>query len=146
MSNSAIAWTAAHQDSLSITNFWSLFRLISIELVMSSNHLISCLPLLPDFNLSQHQDLFHWLSSSVLSSVPLHAIDISHFLFLYHCLGQLLVSRKSFLLDFPIYWHIIIDSSILWVFVSLWYQFHFWLRLSESPVFFSWLVLLKFAY
>ena len=35
-------WTAARQASLSITNSWSLLRLISIELVMPSNHLILC--------------------------------------------------------------------------------------------------------
>ena len=38
--------TAAHQASLSITNSWSLLKLMSIELVMPSNHLIFCLPLL----------------------------------------------------------------------------------------------------
>ena len=31
-------WTAAHQDSLSITNSWSLLELMSIESVMPSNH------------------------------------------------------------------------------------------------------------
>ena len=35
-------WNAACQASLSITNFWSLLKLISIELVMPSNHLILC--------------------------------------------------------------------------------------------------------
>ena len=42
-------WTAACQASLSITNSWSLLRLVSIKLVMPSNHLIFCrpLPLLP---------------------------------------------------------------------------------------------------
>ena len=39
-------WTAAHQASLSITNSWSLFKLMSIESVMPSNHLILCCPLL----------------------------------------------------------------------------------------------------
>ena len=39
-------WTAPHQASLSITSFWSLFKLMSIESVMSSNHLILCHPLL----------------------------------------------------------------------------------------------------
>ena len=39
-------WTAAHQPSLSITNSWSLLKLMSIELVMPSNHLILCHPLL----------------------------------------------------------------------------------------------------
>ena len=38
-------WTAAHQASLSITNSQSLPKLISIELVMPSNHLILCCPL-----------------------------------------------------------------------------------------------------
>jgi len=38
--------TAAHQPSLSITNSWSLPKLMSIESVMPSNHLILCRPLL----------------------------------------------------------------------------------------------------
>ena len=45
----ATPWTAALQASLSITNSESLLKLMSIELVMTSNHLILChpLPLLP---------------------------------------------------------------------------------------------------
>ena len=39
-------WTAARQASLSITNSWSLPKLISIKSVMPSNHLILCRPLL----------------------------------------------------------------------------------------------------
>ena len=39
-------WTAACQASLCITNSWSLPKLISIELVMPSDHLILCHPLL----------------------------------------------------------------------------------------------------
>ena len=39
-------WTAAGQASLSITNSQSLFKLMSIESVMPSNHLILCHPLL----------------------------------------------------------------------------------------------------
>ena len=42
----ATPWTAAYQTSLSITNSWSLLRLMSIESVMASNHLIPCCPLL----------------------------------------------------------------------------------------------------
>ena len=42
----ATPWTAAHQASLSITNSWSLPKLMSIELVMPPNHLILCRPLL----------------------------------------------------------------------------------------------------
>ena len=37
-------WTATHQDSLSITNSWSLLKLMSIESVMPSNQLILCHP------------------------------------------------------------------------------------------------------
>ena len=42
----AIPWTAAHQSSLSITNSQSLLKLISIESMMPSNHLILCHSLL----------------------------------------------------------------------------------------------------
>ena len=39
-------WTAAYQASLSIINSWSLLKLMSIELLMPSNYLILCRPLL----------------------------------------------------------------------------------------------------
>ena len=44
-----IPWTAAHEASVSFTISWSLLKLMYIELVMPSNHLILChpLPLLP---------------------------------------------------------------------------------------------------
>ena len=40
-------WTAARQVSLSITNSWTLLKIMSIESMMPSNHLILCRPLLP---------------------------------------------------------------------------------------------------
>ena len=43
----ATPWTAKHQGSLSITNSESLLKLMSIESLMPSNHLILCRPLLP---------------------------------------------------------------------------------------------------
>ena len=46
MSDSAIPWTAACQAFLSITDSWSLLKLMSIESMMPSNHLILCHPLL----------------------------------------------------------------------------------------------------
>ena len=46
MSNSATPWTAVHQASLSITNSRSRLKLMSIESVMPSNHLILYHPLL----------------------------------------------------------------------------------------------------
>ena len=42
----AIPWISAHQASLSFTNPWSLLKLMSIESVMPSNHLIFCCSLL----------------------------------------------------------------------------------------------------
>ena len=42
----AAPWTAAHQAFLSFTIFWSLLKLMFIESVMPSNHLILCYPLL----------------------------------------------------------------------------------------------------
>ena len=46
MSDSATPWTAAHQADLSFTNSQSLLKLMSIESVTPSNHLILCCPLL----------------------------------------------------------------------------------------------------
>ena len=43
----ATPWTATHQASLSFINSWRLLKLIPIESVMPSNHLILCHPLLP---------------------------------------------------------------------------------------------------
>ena len=57
-------WTAAYQASLSITNFQNLLKVMSLELVMPSNHLIPCHPPSPPvLNFSQHQNLFQWVSS-----------------------------------------------------------------------------------
>ena len=46
MSDSATPWTAAYHASLSITNSQSWLKLMSMKLVMQSNHLILCRPLL----------------------------------------------------------------------------------------------------
>ena len=46
VSNSVTPWAAAHQASLSITNSQSLLKLLFIESMMLSNHLILCCPLL----------------------------------------------------------------------------------------------------
>ena len=46
MSDSATPWTTARQPSLSFTISWSLLKLMSIESVMTSNHLFLCHPLL----------------------------------------------------------------------------------------------------
>ena len=46
------------------TNSWNLLKLMSIESVIPSNHLIPSSPSPPTFILSQHQGLFKWVSSS----------------------------------------------------------------------------------
>ena len=126
----ATPWTAVHQASLSITNPQSLLKLISIEWVMPSNHLILCCPLLlppsiwvmrnngkktsgdhdtdlcnhgqgvwvllywfsdaiqpshslsspspPALNLSQHQGLFKWVSSSLSGLLRFACLIYSH--------------------------------------------------------------------
>ena len=56
---------AACQPSMSFTISWSLLKLISVELMMPSNHLILCRPPSPSpLNLSQHQGPFQWVCSS----------------------------------------------------------------------------------
>ena len=51
-------WTAPHQTSLSFSISQSLLKLMSIESMMPSNHIILSFPYYPAFNLSWHQDLF----------------------------------------------------------------------------------------
>ena len=57
-------WAAAHQVSLSITNFRNLLKLMSIELVMPSKHLILCHPLLlpsifPSISVLSNESVLH---------------------------------------------------------------------------------------
>ena len=60
----ASPWTAARQASLSITNSWSLLKLISIESVMPSNHLILCRPFSSCPQSFPASGYFQWVSSS----------------------------------------------------------------------------------
>ena len=65
VSNSATPWTAARQASLSITHSWSLLKLMSIEPMMPSSHLILCRPLLllpsifPSIRVFSNQSVLH---------------------------------------------------------------------------------------
>ena len=56
-------WTAAHQASLSFTISQNLLKLMSLELVMPSNHLIQLPPSPLIFNFFQHQGLSQWVDS-----------------------------------------------------------------------------------
>ena len=70
--DSATPRTAAPQASLSITNSWSLLKLMSFESVMSSNHLILCYPLLllpsifPSIRVFSNESVLHIQYSKVL--------------------------------------------------------------------------------
>ena len=80
-------WTVAHQASLSITKSWSLLKLMSIELVIPSKHLILCHPgglpwTLPSLG-SQSLLSFGWLSSSqclihLLTYLRMHVLPWQH--------------------------------------------------------------------
>ena len=77
----ATPWIAARQASLSITNSWSSLRLMSIESVMPSSHLILCHPLLllppipPSIRVFSKESILHirwpkyWIFSSVQFSL-----------------------------------------------------------------------------
>ena len=79
----ATPWTAAHQANLSITNSQSLFKLMSIELVMPSNHLIHCYPLLlpsifPSIRVSSSESVLHitWPKYWSITSVSVLPMNI----------------------------------------------------------------------
>ena len=61
----ATPWTAACQAPPSITNFWNLLKLMSIEAMVPSKHLILCCPLLLLLSLFPSISLFQWVSSSL---------------------------------------------------------------------------------
>ena len=79
MSDSAILWTAACQASLSITNSRSLFKPMSIESVMPSNHLILCRPPLllpsvfPNIRVFSNDSALLIRSSHLISSIGVSA-------------------------------------------------------------------------
>ena len=65
MSDSLLSpWNAAHQSPLSSSISWSLLKLVCIESVMPSNHLILCCPLLVLPSIFPSIRVFQWVSSS----------------------------------------------------------------------------------
>ena len=73
-------WTAAHQASISITNCRSLLKLMSIESVMPSNHIILCHPLL--LLPSTLPNIRSFLSH--ISYMSLYILSIKYVLSVYH--------------------------------------------------------------
>ena len=82
----ATPWTAPCQASLSITNSWTLFKLMFIKSVMPSSYLILCYPLLllpsifPSIRIFANESVLHirwpkyWVSASV-SVFPMNIQD-----------------------------------------------------------------------
>ena len=120
MSDSATPWIAVCQASLSITISWSLLKLMSIESVMPSNHLILCHPLLllppifPSIRVFSSQSVLHirWLKYWSFSFTICHSNEYSGLIsFRMDWLDLLAVQRalKSILqqhsLKASIIWH-----------------------------------------
>ena len=73
----ATSWTAARQASLSIANSWSLLKLMSIMLVMPSNHLILCPPLiLPASGFFPMSQFFTWGGQTIGASASVLPVNI----------------------------------------------------------------------
>ena len=132
----AIPWTAACQASLSITNSQSLFKLMSIESVMPSNHLILCLTLLlppsifPSIRVFSNESVLRirWPKYWSFSISPSNEYSglIS---FRMDWLDLLAVqgALKSFLQ------HHNLKASVLWHWASLWSNSHIHTWLLEKP-------------
>ena len=84
-SDSETPWTAAWQASMSITNSQSLLKLMSIELVMPSKHLILCHPLLfltsifPSIRVFSNESLFTSGGQSIGASAPASVLPINEY-------------------------------------------------------------------
>ena len=83
MSDSATAWAGAHQASLSFTISWTLLKLMFIELVMPSNHLILCHPLcllasiFPSIRIFSSESAIHIKWPSIEASASALALPMS---------------------------------------------------------------------
>ena len=76
-------WTAAGQASLPITNSWTLLKLMSIESVMPSNHLILCCPLLllpsifPSIGVFSNESVLHISGQSTGVSASISVLPMN---------------------------------------------------------------------
>ena len=119
----ATPWTAACQASLSITNSRSPLKLMSIELVMPSNHCILCLPLLllpsmfPSIRVFSNESVLHirwpnyWSFSFSISPSNEHSGLISFRMDWLHPKGYSLLQSKGLSRVFS---NTTVQTSILW--------------------------------
>ena len=114
-----IPWTTAHQASLSFTDSQSLFKLMSVKLVMPSNHLTFCPPLLflpsifPSIRVFSNESVLHprWPKywsfsfsinpSNVYSGLISFRIEWFDLLAVQRTLKSLLQHHSSKTLSFP---------------------------------------------
>ena len=132
-------WTAACQVSLPITNSWSLLKLMSIESLMSSNHLIVCNPLLlppPIFNLqSESFQMSQFLTSGgqsigVSASASVLPMNIQDW-FPLGWTGWISLQSKGL-------WRVFANTMVqkhqlFSAHPSLWFKFHIHTWLLEKP-------------
>ena len=134
----ATPWTAAHQVSLPFTNSRSLLKLLSIELVMPSNHLILCLPLFvppwifPSIRVFSNESVFqirwpkYWRFSVSISPSNEYSELISFWTESFYLLA-VQGTLKSLLQ------HYSSKASIIWCSVSFWSNSHIHTWLLEKP-------------
>jgi len=101
VSDSVTPWTAACQASLSITNSHSLLKLMSVESVMPSNHLILCHPLLlpsifPRIRVFSNKSVLHirWPNVGVSASASVLPINTQDW-FLWGLTGLIPLQSKG---------------------------------------------------
>ena len=112
-------WTAACQASLSITSFQSLLKLASIELVMPSNHLILCRPLLPLTTRTFVGKTMSLLFNMLSRLVPLHKSTLKE-IKLYNLLAGSCPKELSAMME--VTWSVVIVQSLscAWLFETPW--------------------------
>ena len=131
-------WTAAHQASLSITNSWSSLKLMSMKLVIPSNHLILCCSFLlqplifPSIRVFSNESVLcirwpkYWSFSFSISPSNEYSglisfrIDWFDLLSVQGTLKRLLQHHSS-------------KASVLWFKLSLWSNSHVCIWLLEKP-------------
>ena len=72
----ATPWTAAHLAYLAITNTQSLLKLMSIESMMPSNHLILCLPLFILFSIIGYYKILSRVPCAIQQVLVVYLFDI----------------------------------------------------------------------
>ena len=129
VSNSATLWTAACQASLSFTVSWSLFKLMSIELMIPSKDLILCHPLLLP-SIFPSTKIFTSLVQSIGASASVLTMNIQGWFPLgLTCLLSLLSKGLSRVFSSTTFW----NHQFFGTQPSLWFNSHFHPWLPKNP-------------